>query len=111
MYLIHAQLVSESGDLVPADTAELVMRYARPADLLEHVELHPDAAPGPVLGLFLLSASLGEAESAAATLCSRALEGCRELWGFRLLSCRAVLPAAYYERLLTKTDGMKEDDT
>ena len=105
MYLIHAQLVSESNEELPADTPEVILRCARSADRLEHVVLHPGAAPapGPVLGLFLLGTTLEAAEDAAALLCRRALRS-RELRGFRLLTCNAVLPVAYYEQLLGRTD-------
>ncbi|MDH6132927.1 hypothetical protein P3T37_002313 [Kitasatospora sp. MAA4] len=100
MYLIHAQFAADSGAVFPEGAEDIARRCARPADRLEHVVLHPDAVGGAVLGLFLLSASLAEAEQTARDLSVRALETSPELLGFRLLSCRAAVPAAYYDRLL-----------
>jgi hypothetical protein len=92
VYLIHARLVAESGDVPPESAAEAVMQCALPEERVEHVTAHPLAASGPTLGLFLLSASLAEAERSAHAVCTRALETARELRGFRLVTCQVAVP-------------------
>ncbi len=104
MYLVHAQLASNNEAALPPDTVPLVTGCARPEDRLEHVAVHQEDPPGPVLGLFLLAESLEQAEGAAFRVCLRALRTCRGLTGFRLLSCGAAWPAAYYEGLLAAPD-------
>lgn len=109
MYLLHAQLAVEGDRALPADAVVQVVGCARPEDRIEHVALHPDGGrSGPVLGLFVLAGSLAEAERAARSLCLRALEDCPELHGFRLVSCSAVMPPAYYDALLERAGDTQE---
>ncbi|MDN3294959.1 hypothetical protein QWM81_13030 [Streptomyces ficellus] len=100
MYLIHAQLAAVSSETLPENAADAVMQCALPEESVEHVAAHPWAASGPVLGLFLLSASLAEAERSAHAVCTRALKTAGEFQGFRLITCQAALPPLPYELLL-----------
>lgn len=87
MFLIHARLTADGQAALPDEVADIVRQCARPEDRLEHVSPHPEALPGPVLGLYLLSSTLEEAELAAVSVCMRALETSQRLRGFRLLAC------------------------
>ncbi|MEV4758792.1 hypothetical protein AB0J86_27360 [Micromonospora sp. NPDC049559] len=100
MYLIHALLSGDGHAALPPDTAALVMQSAQPEDGLQHVVVHADASPGPVLGLLLLAPSLESSELAAQTIIRRALQTHDSLRGYTLVSCGAAMPAPYYNRLL-----------
>jgi hypothetical protein len=100
MYLVHALLVGNDHTALPPDTTALVLQCAQPEDGLEHIVVHADASPGPVLGLILLAPSLESSERAAEAVCRRALRTHDSLRGYTLVSCGAAMPAAYYDRLL-----------
>ncbi|MEU9036370.1 hypothetical protein AB0D45_15905 [Streptomyces sp. NPDC048352] len=98
MYLIHASLKALGGAAaLPPDTRALVSGQALPEERLEHVSVHAHALPHPVLGLYLRSDRLPEAEAAARTVCLRALLNCPELSGWTLLECQAPLIALAFE--------------
>ncbi|MDF2257719.1 hypothetical protein [Streptantibioticus ferralitis] len=100
MYLVHARLESDEHTELPADTSGLVTQSARPGERLQHAVMHTSRVTGSVLGLFLLAATLEEAERTAATLCQRVLDENPELRRFRLASCGVAMPSSYYERML-----------
>ncbi|MCX4526470.1 MULTISPECIES: hypothetical protein [unclassified Streptomyces] len=107
MYLVHAGLrASAPGAQFPVAAAELI-RSVADADGLpaEHVSAHPHALPDPVVGVFLLADSLGEAERRAEALCRRALDVVPALRGWTLTRVGAPLVTPYYERLLLSPSG------
>ncbi|MFJ4948490.1 hypothetical protein [Streptomyces sp. NPDC088760] len=71
------------------------MLEATAPDVLEHVSVHLQSRPHPVIGLFLRVASLNEAESTAEQIWVRAATACPQLaeWCLR----RAEAPLMYYE--------------
>ncbi|MFJ4776421.1 hypothetical protein [Streptomyces sp. NPDC088762] len=98
MYLIHASLKALGGAAVlPPDTRALVLGQAPPEERVEHVSVHEHVLPHPVLGLYLLSDRLLEAEAAARKVCLRALLNCPELSGWTLLEAQAPLLAPAFE--------------
>ncbi|MFD7988403.1 hypothetical protein ACFV4M_34225 [Kitasatospora indigofera] len=105
MYLVHARLRAPAGAELHASAGSLLRAFAVPADGLEHVAVHPRAEPDPVLGLYLLSPSLEEAEACAARLCRRAFDTLPRLAGWQLLSARAPMVTPFYEHLLGLPGG------
>ncbi|MEU7552976.1 hypothetical protein AB0B01_11595 [Streptomyces sp. NPDC044571] len=102
MYLIHASLKALGGAAaLPSDTRALVLGQALPEERVEHVSVHAHALPHPVLGLYLLSDRLLEAEATARALCLRALLNCHELSGWTLLAAQAPLAATAFEQMLS----------
>ncbi|MEU5041315.1 hypothetical protein [Streptomyces griseorubiginosus] len=71
------------------------MLEATAPDVLEHVSVHPQARPHPVVGLFLRVTSLNEAESTAEDIWFRAAAVCPQLAGWRLH--RAEAPLMHYD--------------
>ncbi len=101
MYLVHAVLRHPAaGAALPPDTRELLSALVRPGDRIEHLVLHRDAVPDPVLGLFLLADSLTEAESRAAAFCRTALGSFPELLGWWADRVDVPLVTPFYDRLL-----------
>ena len=93
MYLVHLA-VSRSGDVpLPAEIRQMLEATA--PDVLEHVSVHPQSRPHPVIGLFLRVASLNEAESTAEEIWFRAAAVCPQLadWSLR----RAEAPLMDYD--------------
>ncbi len=64
---------------------------AADGDRIEHVTLHPAARPDPVVGLYLSTRGLFEAERQAAWLLERTLRRHRELLGWDLVRAEAPL--------------------
>ncbi|MER5778286.1 hypothetical protein ABT144_29120 [Streptomyces sp. NPDC002039] len=94
MYLVHAHLRPPArGAETPFHLRALVYESARPEDAVEHVSVHVEAAPGPVLGLFVLADSLAQAESNAEAVCARLLSGHPELTGWTLVHAQVPLLA------------------
>ncbi|MFE2721609.1 hypothetical protein [Kitasatospora sp. NPDC059327] len=106
MYLVHATLrpLAPDGSL-PRDVRDLLLAAIRPEDRVEHLVVHPDAVPRPVLGVYLLADSLAEAEHRAAAFCRRALAGTPRLSGWRTAGVAVPLVTPFYERLLFGADG------
>lgn len=101
MYLIHAALRAPStGIQLPCETGELVRRITDVHNPVEHVSVHPYAQPDPVLGVYLLAASLAEAEERVWTLACRAVAELPSLRGWTVARVGAPFVAPYYERLL-----------
>ncbi|MFE4960503.1 hypothetical protein ACFRCW_42865 [Streptomyces sp. NPDC056653] len=92
MFLIHVRLAADNQAPLPDEVADIVRQCARVEDRLEHVSPHPEASQGPVLGLYLLSRTVEEAELTAVSVCTRALQTSQRLRHFRLLACNAAPP-------------------
>ncbi|WP_328959069.1 hypothetical protein [Kitasatospora purpeofusca] len=106
MYLVHAALRPVSqGRRLPRDARELLLATARPEEGIEHLVVHPDAVPDPVIGIYLLARSLAEAEERGAAFCRRALAAVPELEHWRPARVAAPLVAPFYEQLLTCPAG------
>ncbi|MFF0476468.1 hypothetical protein [Streptomyces sp. NPDC004284] len=102
MYLIHTALRPLGPDAVlPPRLSELVLSIARADERVEHVVTHAHARPHPVIGVFLLAGSLGEAEARAEALCHRVLETQPSLARWELVSATVPLVAPFHERLLS----------
>ncbi|ANZ13862.1 hypothetical protein SNOUR_02710 [Streptomyces noursei ATCC 11455] len=95
MYLIHAHLQGPPGASLPLETRSLVRSQTHDGDGVEHVTVHPDAVPHPVVGLYVRADSLAAAESRAARLC-RLLLGCARFDGWSLPVVEAPLVAPFY---------------
>ena len=97
MYLIHVSL-GPSDARFPPKLGRILAGFAAPADGVEHVSDHSDHLEGPVVGLYLTSPSLAEAEAAAERVCRRALAGHPALSGVTLLNRGAALcPGIWWE--------------
>lgn len=75
---------------------------------VEHISTHPHASPGPVLGVYLIADSLGEAERRTETLCRRACASVPALRGWLVGRVGVPLIAPYYERLLQTGSGQPQ---
>ncbi|MFJ9352209.1 hypothetical protein [Streptomyces sp. NPDC101237] len=74
MYLVHAHLKSRVPDAEPpSDLALLVRQHALPEEAVEHLVLHANAQPEPVIGVYVLARYLEEAERVAGAVVARAL--------------------------------------
>jgi hypothetical protein len=102
MYLIHAQLRSPTGAVLPEQTAELLTACAFDAEGLEHVTVHPETPSGPVLGLFLTASGLDRAEDSALALCRRAVALYPQLSAFTVVGLRTALVPALWNALLAE---------
>ena len=98
VYIIHAQFSPRDRESVRA-MAQALTPAVRPPRGLQHVSVHERAQDAPVIGLFLLEASLAQAEATAAELLAQ-LCGRPEfaLVGPPLL--RVALPARLHDRML-----------
>lgn len=105
MYLIHVQLRSPAGAMLPEQAAELLAACASESEGLEHVTVHPSAPTGPVLGLFLTASGLDHAEDCALALCRRAVELYPQLNEFIVVGCGAVLVPAHWDALASEDDA------
>lgn len=93
MYLVHLVLAPPGDAPLPAAIRQILEATA--PDVLEHVSVHPQARPHPVIGLFLRLASLNEAEVTAKQIWERAAAACPQLTEWRLR--RAEVPLVPYE--------------
>nr|BEK67692.1 hypothetical protein KPHV_49190 [Kitasatospora purpeofusca] len=101
MYLVHTALRSAApGPSLPPDTRDLLSALVRPGDGIEHLVLHRDAVPEPVLGLYVLADSLAEAEQRATEFCRSALAALPGLRGWRAARAAVPLITPFYDRLL-----------
>ncbi|MFD9791970.1 hypothetical protein ACFWXK_13570 [Streptomyces sp. NPDC059070] len=100
MYLVHARLRGPLGARLPGDTRSLVRAQAHEGGGIEHVAVHANASPDPVLGLYVRADSLADAEERAAEVCLRVLSR-PEFGGWSLLSAQVPLVAPFYEALLS----------
>lgn len=67
MYLVHLRLLPHpEGERLPDSTAALLTQGRDlGADRIEHVSVHADAIPCPVVGLYVHAPTLERAEAAA----------------------------------------------
>ncbi|MFJ6694975.1 hypothetical protein ACIQM4_02740 [Streptomyces sp. NPDC091272] len=89
MYLVHLAIASPGDACVPAEIRQ-ALEAAAP-DVLEHVSVHAQERPHPVIGLFLRVASLNEAERAAELIWARAAAACPQLTEWHLRSAEVPL--------------------
>lgn len=89
MYLVHLTIASPGNAPLSAEIRQ-VLEAAAP-DVLEHVGVHPQAWPHPVIGLFLRVASLNEAETTAERIWERAAAAFPQLTEWSLLSAEVPL--------------------
>jgi hypothetical protein len=91
MYLVHVHVQSPmNGVLLPSGTADAVAACARDVAGVEHVAVHADSHPHPVIGVYVSAATLKAAEETAVALWRRALEDHHWLRSWTLL--RAEVP-------------------
>ncbi|MFB8243351.1 hypothetical protein ACFC58_43150 [Kitasatospora purpeofusca] len=101
MYLVHAALRAPSaGHRLPGGLAAQLLVLAGP-DRVEHIAVHPDAAPDAVVGVFLVADRLADAEHRAGELLHRAVEELPALRGWSVGPVRVPLVGAFYDRLLS----------
>ncbi|WP_326641342.1 hypothetical protein OG884_01500 [Streptosporangium sp. NBC_01755] len=102
MYLINAhlrapeiegRLAPPGGRMSAREIRRLLLMLAEPEEGLEHV-YGEDHADGVDLGLFIRRPTLDAAESAAARLCARCLDGVPGLAGWSLAGCGTDLVLA-----------------
>lgn len=98
MYLVHAHLGPGDAALLPPDAARVFASSAHPAEQVEHVVVHRDHASGPVIGLFMATPNLAEAERNALEVCRRAVSEHTALRGVSIVSCGAVLVPAPWDQ-------------
>ena len=93
MYLVHLTIASPGNASLPAEIKQVLEATA--LDVLEHVSVHSQARPHPVISLFLRVASLKEAETTAEQIWERAAAACPQLTEWSLL--RAEVPLLPYD--------------
>ncbi|CAM5560736.1 hypothetical protein [Streptomyces atroolivaceus] len=74
MFLVHAHFAALGPFELPSATGELIRTSLSPTDQVEHVSVHSLPPDSFVLGFFLLTGSLNEAERRAETICRRLLD-------------------------------------
>ncbi|MFC5149519.1 hypothetical protein [Streptomyces aureoversilis] len=92
MYLVHVGLrrPRRSTEL-PAEIRELVLARALSRERIEHISVHPQARPHPVLGVYLLADRLEEAEEHAEQACRRAIAHCPQLARWEVVDAQVPL--------------------
>ncbi|MFJ8308070.1 MULTISPECIES: hypothetical protein [unclassified Streptomyces] len=108
MYLVHARLLGPPGVRLPSCAVELVNAEARPQDGLEHVAVHPDAQPYPVIGLYVRAENLDAAETRAFGVCRRVLND-GVFGGWSLLTARVPMVDSFYEAMLSASGTEASD--
>ncbi|ASU79161.1 hypothetical protein CDG81_13660 [Actinopolyspora erythraea] len=88
MYLVHLTITTAGDIALPAEIKQMLATTA--PDALEHVSLHLQARPHPVISLFLRTASLQEAETMARQIWERAVDAIPQMSEWSLL--RAEVP-------------------
>lgn len=105
MYLIHVQLNSLPGAVLPENAAEFLTVCAGASDGLEHATAHPDAPTGPVLALFVSASGLDRAEAAALTLCRRTVETFPQLKAFSVVGCATPLIPEHWDAMAAEGEA------
>lgn len=93
MYLVHLAVAPLGDARLPVEIRQTLEAIA--PDVLEHVSVHAQARPHPVIGLFLRVASLNEAETTAKLIWERATAASPQLAAWRLR--RAEVPLIPFE--------------
>ncbi|MEU9860031.1 hypothetical protein AB0D99_04090 [Streptomyces sp. NPDC047971] len=93
MYLVHLRLLPHpEGERLPDSTAALLTRGGDlDADRIEHVSVHADAEPCPVVGVYVHAPTLGRAEAAARQAWVRAVVAHPPLARWELVSAEVPL--------------------
>jgi hypothetical protein len=107
MYLVHLHLRRADGSpptSLPGPTGPAVRAAAWPADGVEHVAVHDDARPHPVLGVFLVADRLEDAEAGARRAWEHARDRHPWLREWTLVQAAVPLIAPLYEGLPDATD-------
>jgi hypothetical protein len=103
MYLVHLHLRRADGS-PPSPLPERIGTEVRAAaaaqDRVEHVAVHADALPHPVLGVYVVADRVEDAEASAARAWERALVRHPEFGGWLLVEARTPLDVSFYERFL-----------
>jgi hypothetical protein len=98
MYLIHLVLRPPApAAVLPPGLAEVFLAAARPEERVEHVSVHPDAQPYPVIGVYLTADHLTAAEECAGRLGRRVLGARPALAGWAQVSAAVPLLAPFFE--------------
>ncbi|WP_224284807.1 hypothetical protein [Streptomyces sp. LS1784] len=109
MYLVHTVLRPDAPSrALPVDARGILLAAVLPGDRVEHLVVHPDALPDPVLGVYLVADSLAEAEGRAAAFCRRALAAVPAFAGWSAAGTAAPLVAPFYEHMLSDEAGSAE---
>jgi hypothetical protein len=95
MYLVHVRLRGALGRALPEQTGSWVRAAAGLDDGVEHVSVHRNARPDPVLGVYVIADFLEAAERVAAAVCARALRLRPELRAWAVLEGRVPLLLPY----------------
>ncbi|MEU6576282.1 hypothetical protein [Streptomyces sp. NPDC046805] len=91
MYLVHVHVQPPlDGVLLPSGTADTVAACVRDVAGVEHVVVHADTRPHPVIGVYVSAATLEAAEETAVALWRCALKDQHSLRCWTLL--RAEVP-------------------
>ncbi|MFD9029544.1 hypothetical protein ACFVZW_00035 [Streptomyces sp. NPDC059567] len=93
MYLVHLRLLPHpEGERLPESVAALLMQ-ARDvdADRIEHVSVHADATPSPVVGVYVHAPTLDRAEAAGRLAWIRAVVAHPPLARWELVSAEVPL--------------------
>ncbi|MEU3063381.1 hypothetical protein AB0P12_25965 [Streptomyces subrutilus] len=92
MYLVHVHLRPPSAaPRLPDTTAQALGLLARGREPVTHVSVHPDPPAHPVIGLYLHTESLAEAEAAARRLWHHLHHAHHPLAAWTLLRAEAPL--------------------
>lgn len=105
MYLVHLHLRptgSSPSRVLPDRIGTRFRAAARAEDGVEHVVVHGDARPYPVLGVYVVADRLEDAEANAARVWERAVQASPELGGWGLAEARTPLIASFYEEDSTR---------
>ncbi|MFJ5933317.1 hypothetical protein [Streptomyces sp. NPDC093071] len=108
MYLVHVHVRPPAGADVPERIGAWVRDLADPGHV-EHVSVHADAFPHPVLGVYLLASHLEKAEELALTACRRTLDTRPELRGWQITEGCVPLLAPVYDALTA--DRVRDAET
>ena len=101
MYLVHLRLRRADGSppgALPDGMGAGLRASARAEDGVEHVVVHADARPHPLLGVYVIADRIEEAEANAARVWERARAARPEFGAWALIEARTPLIAPFYER-------------
>jgi hypothetical protein len=105
MYLVHLHLRPTDDSpfrALPDRIGTGLRAAARAEDGVEHVVVHGDARPYPVLGVYVVADRLEDAEANAARVWERALTAYPELGRWGMVEARTPLIASFYEEGSTR---------
>ncbi len=103
MYLVHLRLRRADGSppcALPDAMGAWLRAAARAEDHVEHVVVHGDARPHPVLGVYVIADRIEEAEENAARAWERAQVLHPAFRGWALIEARTPFIASLYEGFL-----------